>query len=79
MYSLTFHVRVMSPERHHWKAEVQAAAVMLRMTPVDGQSLASQPRALLAIYDAQFWECPRHPLVTDQQCAHTTSKLGRVN
>jgi len=53
MYSLTFCVRVMSPEHYHWKSAVQAAAVMLRMLPVDGQSLASQPRSL-AIYGAQF-------------------------
>ena len=33
MYSLTFCVRVMSPERHHWKPAVQAAAIMLRTPP----------------------------------------------
>ena len=44
MYSLTFCVRVMMPERHQWKPAVQAAAVMLRTPPVDGQSPASQPR-----------------------------------
>ena len=33
MYSLTFCVRVMSPERHHWKPAVQAAAVMLKTPP----------------------------------------------
>ena len=33
MYSLTFCVRIMSPERHHWKPAVQAAAVMLRTPP----------------------------------------------
>jgi len=33
MYSLTFCVRVMLPERHHWKPAVQAAAVMLRTPP----------------------------------------------
>ena len=43
MYSLTFCVRVMSPERHHWKPTVQATAVMFRTPPVDGQSPASQP------------------------------------
>jgi len=53
----------MSPERHHWKAAVQAAAVMLRTPPVDGQLLASQPRQL-PIYGAQFSE--RHPPVTGQ-------------
>ena len=30
MYSLTFCVRVMSPERHHWNPAVQAAAVRLQ-------------------------------------------------
>ena len=52
MYSLTFCVRVMSPERHRRKPAAQAAAVMLRTPAVDGQSPASQPR-LLAIYGAQ--------------------------
>ena len=75
MHSLTFWVRVMSPERHHWKPAVQAAAVMLRTPPVDGQSPASQPRPL-AIYGAQCWERLHHLLVTNQQSAHTPCKLG---
>ena len=59
MYSLTFCVRVMlMPERHQWKPAVEAAAVMLRTPPVDGQSPASQPRPL-PIYGAQF--CERRP------------------
>jgi len=33
MYSLTFCVRVMLPERHQWKPAVQTAAVMLRTPP----------------------------------------------
>jgi len=70
MYSLTLYVRVMSPECPHWKPAVQAAAVMLRTPPVDGQSPASEPRPL-AIYGAQFWERLRHPPVTNQQHAHT--------
>ena len=40
MYSLTFCVRVVSPERHQWKPAVQAAAVTLRTPrrwPVTGQ------------------------------------------
>jgi len=65
----------MSPECHHWKPAVQAAAVMLRTPPIDGQSPASQPRPL-AIYGAQLWERPRHPSVTNQQRAHTPHKLG---
>jgi len=71
---LTFCIRVMSPERHHWKPAVQATAVMLRMPPVDGQSPASKPRPL-AIYGAQCWERLRHPPVTNQQRAHTPRKL----
>ena len=53
MYSLTFCVRVMLPARHQWKPKVQAATVMLKTPPVDGQSPASQPRPL-PIYVAQF-------------------------
>jgi len=75
LYSLTFCIRVMLPERHHWKPAVQATAVMLRTTSVDGQSPASQPRPL-AIYGAQCWERLRHPPVTNQQRALTPSKLG---
>ena len=33
MYSLTFCVRLLLPERHQWKPAVQAAAVMLRTPP----------------------------------------------
>jgi len=44
MYSLTFCVRVMLPERHQWKPAVQAVAVMLRPPPVDGQSPAGSAR-----------------------------------
>jgi len=36
MYSLTFCVRVMLPERHQWNPAVQTAAVILRTPPVDG-------------------------------------------
>jgi len=45
MYSLTFCVRVMSPERHYWKPAVQAAAVMLRTPSVTRRSLISNARA----------------------------------
>ena len=75
MHSITFCVRVMSPERHHWKSAVQANAVMLRTPVVDGQSPASEPRPL-EIYGAQCWERLRHLLVTNQQHARTPRKLG---
>jgi len=65
MYSLTFCVRFLLPERHQWKPAVQTAAVMMRTSPVDGQSPASQSRPL-PTYGAQFWERPRHPPVSGQ-------------
>jgi len=78
MYSQTFCVRIMLPERHQWQTAVQAAAVMLRTPPVDGQSPASQPSSL-PIYGAQFWERPRHPPVTGQQRAHTPPSIRTVS
>jgi len=69
MYSLTFCVRIMLPERHQWKPAVQAATVMLRTPPVDGQSPASQP-CPLHIYGAQFWE--RSPSPTSHRPAVRT-------
>ena len=44
MYSLTFCVRFLLPERHHRKPAVQAAAVMLRTPPVTRQLAASSAR-----------------------------------
>ena len=41
-YSLTFCIRVMSPERHQWKPAVQAATVMLR-SPSRRRPVTSQP------------------------------------
>jgi len=70
MYSLTFCVRFLLPERYQRKPSVQATAVMLRTPPVEGQSPASQPRPL-SVYGAQFWERPRHPPVSSQQRAQT--------
>jgi len=42
MYSQTFCVRVMLPERHQWKSAVQAAAVLLR-TPPRRRPVTGQP------------------------------------
>jgi len=36
MYSLTFCIRIVLPERQQWKPAVQTALVMLRMSPLDG-------------------------------------------
>ena len=74
MYSLTFCVRVMLPERQQWKPAVQAAAVMLSMPPVDGQSPASQSRPL-PIYGGT----PRHPPVTGQQRAQTPPSVRTMS
>jgi len=41
MYSLTFCVRFLLPERQQWKPAFQTAAVMLRTTPVGGRSPAA--------------------------------------
>jgi len=47
MYSLTFCVRFLLPERHQWKPAVQTAAVMLRTPPrrppVAGRRRAQTP------------------------------------
>ena len=53
MYSLTFCVRFLLPERHQSKSAVQAAAVMLRTPPSTANHPASQPHPL-PIYGAQF-------------------------
>jgi len=45
MYSLTFCVRFLLPERHQWKSAVQAAAVMLR-TPPRRRPVTGQPATL---------------------------------
>ena len=48
MYSLTFCVRFLLPERHQGKPAFQTAAVMLRTAPVGGRSLADDERRLPA-------------------------------
>jgi len=71
MYSLTFCVRFLLPERHQRKTAVQAAAVMLR-TPLP--STANQRRASNAhfLYTARNFEnAPRHLPDSGQQRAQT--------
>ena len=53
MYSLTFCVRFLLPERHQWKPAVQTAEVMLRTPP----SAAGRPRPL-PVCGARFWGSP---------------------
>jgi len=57
MYSLTFCVRFLLPERHQWNLAFQTAAVMFRMPPVGGRSLAGRPRPL-PVCGARFWGYP---------------------
>ena len=62
MYSLTFCVRFLLPERHLWKPAFQTAAVMLRTPPFGGWSTTSQPR-LLPVCGALVWGRPPSPAV----------------
>jgi len=41
MYSLTFCVRVMSPERHHWKPAVQSRPQQRANTPPSVRTMLS--------------------------------------
>jgi len=70
MYSLTFCVRFLLPERHQRKPAVQAAAVMLRTPP----STANHRRASHAHFPytaRNFENSLRHPPVSGQQRAQT--------
>ena len=72
MYSLTFCVRFLLPERHQRKPAVQIAAVMLRTPP----SAAGQPRPLP--YAARgFGGAPRRPPVAGRRRAQTPGPAGR--
>jgi len=70
MYSLTFCIRFLLPERHQRKPAVQAAAVMLRTPP----STANHWRASHAHFPYtvhNFENAPRHPPVSGQQRVQT--------
>jgi len=73
MYSLTFCVRIMSPERHQWKPWVQAAAVMLRTSP-RRRPVTGQPATWHLRYTARNFE--NAPITRNQQHTHTPRKLG---
>jgi len=76
MYSLTFCVHVMSPECHHWKPAVQAAAVMLR-TPPRRQPVTGQPATHTCDRQHAILRTPVTYLpVTNQQRALTPRNLG---
>jgi len=67
MYSLTFSVRFLLPERHQWKPAVQTAAVMLRTPP----SAAGRPRPLPVYAARGFGGAPRRPAVAGRWRAQT--------
>ena len=71
MYSLTFCVCVMLPERHQWKPAVQAAAVMLRTPPPSTASHRPASHAHFPYTPRNFENASRHPPVTGQQRAQT--------
>jgi len=50
----------MSPECHHWKPTVQAAAVMLR-TPPRRQPVTSQPATFASHIRRAFFKTPPSP------------------
>jgi len=66
MYSLTFCVRFLLPERHQWKPAVQTSAVMLRTPP----SASGRPRPL-PVCGARFWGAPRRPPDAGRRRAQT--------
>ena len=59
-----------------WNSTVQTAAVMLRTPPVDGQSPASQPRAL-PIYGAQILRTPPVTRLSPASSARRRRPAGR--
>ena len=71
MYSLTFCVRVMLPERHQWKPAVHAAAVMLRTPLPRRRPVTGQPATPTSYIRRATLRTLRHPPVTGQQRAHT--------
>jgi len=78
MYSLTFCVRVMLPERHQWTPAVQAAAVMLRTPPSTASHWpASQDH--FPYTPRNFVNAARHPPVTGQQRAQTPPSVSTMS
>jgi len=73
MYSLTFCVRVMLPERHQWKPAVQAAALMLRTPPVGGRSPASSART-----PRRAFALCRHIAGWTQACCHSNATRAPI-
>jgi len=79
MYLLTFCIRVMSPERHHWKPAVQAATVMLRTPPPSTASYQPASHAHFPYTARNFENASRHPPVTGQQRAQTLPSVRTMS
>ena len=63
MYSLTFCVRFLLPERHQWKARIPDCRSNVENAPVGAQSPTGRPRPI-AVCGARFWgRPPRRPPV----------------
>jgi len=71
MYSLTFCVRFLLPERHQWKPAVQAAAVMLRMPP----STANHQRASHMHFPYMAHNFENAPVTRQQRAQTPPSRL----
>ena len=78
MYSLTFCVRVMSPERHHWKPAVQAAAVMLR-TPPRRQPVTGQPATPTSHIRCAILRTPHVTRRSPASSAHTPPSVRTMS
>jgi len=74
MYSLTFCIRVMSPERHHWKPAVHGAAVMLRTLPSTA-SYRPASHARFPYTARNFENVPHH---RPAACAHPAERSHYV-
>ena len=60
MYSLTFCVRFLLPERHQWKARIPDCRSNVENAP-SRRPVAGGPAATLAVCGARFWGRPRRP------------------
>ena len=68
MYSLTFCIRFLLPERHQWKARIPDCRSNVENTP-SRRPVAGGPAAPLAVCGARFWGRPRRPPATHAEPA----------
>jgi len=73
MYSLTFCVRVIPPERHQWKSSVQASAVMLRRPPPSSTashrpaSHAHLPYYTVHSFENEYWGTSNNKKIAEKK------------